>query len=117
MGASVSKPPSSIVASTDKPAVPGIPVPPPLSDSKVPSDPTPAESERILVQPPEETGPGSFEDLHRKCKGNLVFVLGRFFRYNFFVHLHVDNVDYPKRIHDTLQRHIGLPSVKQLSSW
>ena len=74
MGASVSQPPSSMVANTEKPAaMTGVPAPPPLTDSKVqPAQPS-AESERILVEP-EETGPGSFEDLHRKCKGNFVLL-------------------------------------------
>jgi len=65
---SVTQPPSAILASTEKPASPMTPVAPPLTDSKGSSAPLTAESERISAEP-EDTGPGTFEDLHRKCKG------------------------------------------------
>lgn len=67
---SVTQPPSSTMASADKPASSLFTVAPPLTDNKDPSassTQSPADSERILVEP-EDTGPGSFEDLHRKCK-------------------------------------------------
>jgi mitochondrial import receptor subunit TOM40 len=64
---SVTQPPSAVMASTEKPASSMTPVAPPLTDSKGSSVPMTAETEPILAEP-EDTGPGTFEDLHRKCK-------------------------------------------------
>ena len=49
--------------------------PPPMGAPPPPPGPgvtaaPPSQQQETPVTLPEETGPGSFEDLHKKCKGN-----------------------------------------------
>ena len=45
----------------------GAPPPPGMGQGQSPAPPQPAP--QTPPTPPEETGPGTFEDLHKKCKG------------------------------------------------
>ena len=53
------------------PPMPGVPVPPPPAPAADPS--SQAGPATQMPEPPAETGPGGFEDLHKKCKGYICF--------------------------------------------